>query len=893
MEPKRKTGWLVFVDGYGEMAGQKLPRLVFEKKKGKESDPTKFDHETQLHPDLRTPVEGRVPVDFDFLPDASGGTRVNVRPAGKDWTAPKATPSTPRSESGASSSERTDRQLPQHAARRQRQGVCSETAISPTAPSHDNTQGGRFHNPYTFIPAPPRNTNHPNLGDAHPAKDGGHARYQADRWSGRLRVTMRVETPVLVPDTPPEEDRNGHKTFDMRVGLDGKTPLIPPTFVKGMLRAAYEAVTNSRMGVFAGHDARLGWRMEAKGGLELWPARIEGGKVRLLGGTSQEITERPPTHPQPAAWLPRYNKNAVLRPVPNIGVARQPFAREALKYADGTLPQHGHAVICTLRKYRFERYNRKNDTHSYVCDYWKVESVARPSDPPPHLGSPARPTKSASNFHEPLVGSDNTRTNIHGWVCITNPNIGNKHDERVFFTAPGCPSNALDLTEQTRTHWRTLLLDYRAQHEKDIEKRRKAIADHHGRAAATRETACLDWKSPDINKTAFSRHLYDDDALNLRDGTLCYAKLRKKGKGGLEVGALYPVQISRVLHDVAPETLLPACRKPARDLKELSPADRVFGWANQSGSGAWRGQLRVGTITCTSPDPVDSFDASGSIPLAILGQPKPHQTRFYAAQTPEGSPLRDGVDKKDTVYSKGMGLRGFKVYPHHANLPNGYWSDPEAHVGEQAASIPDDGRYREYLRPAMPETERKDGRDEARDDQNRSVRAWIKPGARFEFDIHVTNLSEVELGALVWLLDLPEDHFHRLGGGKPLGFGSVRLEIASAALFSGRDARAAYRALSSPQGTDAPINVARSAFEASIRGAARDCLTAFTAAARGLGTSKEPVHYPRTSRAPLTNAENFKWFQENERVDKQALPALSGSTAALPDLIRLRNHKKR
>lgn len=42
------------------------------------------------------------------------------------------------------------------------------------------------------------------------------------------------------------------------------------------------------------------------------------------------------------------------------------------------------------------------------------------------------------------------------------------------------------------------------------------------------------------------------------------------------------------------------------------------------------------------------------------------------------------------------------------------------------------------------------------------------------------NLLElVELGALLWLLDLPKEHYHRLGGGKPFGFGSVKLSIDS------------------------------------------------------------------------------------------------------------------
>jgi len=35
----------------------------------------------------------------------------------------------------------------------------------------------------------------------------------------------------------------------------------------------------------------------------------------------------------------------------------------------------------------------------------------------------------------------------------------------------------------------------------------------------------------------------------------------------------------------------------------------------------------------------------------------------------------------------------------------------------------------------------------------------------------------VELGALLWVLDLPEGHHHKIGMGKPLGLGSVAIEL--------------------------------------------------------------------------------------------------------------------
>ncbi len=51
----------------------------------------------------------------------------------------------------------------------------------------------------------------------------------------------------------------------------------------------------------------------------------------------------------------------------------------------------------------------------------------------------------------------------------------------------------------------------------------------------------------------------------------------------------------------------------------------------------------------------------------------------------------------------------------------------------------------------------------------------IKEGAKFKARIRFDNLSEVELGALLFVLDLPPECCHKIGMGKPLGLGSIRI----------------------------------------------------------------------------------------------------------------------
>ena len=52
----------------------------------------------------------------------------------------------------------------------------------------------------------------------------------------------------------------------------------------------------------------------------------------------------------------------------------------------------------------------------------------------------------------------------------------------------------------------------------------------------------------------------------------------------------------------------------------------------------------------------------------------------------------------------------------------------------------------------------------------------VRPGVRFTGRIRFTNLSEVELGALLFVLDLPENCCYKMGMGKPHGLGSIKIK---------------------------------------------------------------------------------------------------------------------
>lgn len=765
---------------------------------------------------------------------------------------------------------------------------------------------GDFHNPYNFVPALPRDKLPPDcpLGDMPPV---GHERFQVRHFSGVIPVKLIVNTPLLIPDAASATvDMDGHKTFPLRMGRHDR-PYLPPTSVKGMLRSAYEAVTNSRFGVFEAHEDRLAYRMDVGDSLSLVPARVENKEIVLYMGTTHGLPTRGerrwvvPGDLQYAAWLPRYH----CKP---------------LTYSGGGMPGHNDSVWCWLEKFQHWRWDKTEQTHVPDFKYWRVIEIARSEG---DLGGKPGPTNDPGkederSYHQPLREKP---IRVSGFVCITNRNIKNKHDERVFFVYEQEPIR-MALEPGHEAAWKELIRNYQSTHEKDLERRRR---NHQSPDT---------YLGDDPGKTAWSRHVYELGADRLSGhATLCFAFVQQRGTTYV-ADSLFPVMISRGLHETSPIKLASMSVRPAVNLNSLSPADRVFGWVNRQPdratndhrSDAYRGNLRVGPVTCISDSAILKFDDVSScegkgLPLAILGQPKPQQGRFYVAATSAGERQHDDLPKGEVGYTlRNKGLRGRKFYPHHAGLPSGYWDRPWVDRTQSA-----DGRhFQEYRRPHKPKTKPHRGRavavlkddgtfellqgeaNEQRDDQNRSILGWVEPKTEFEFDLHVTNLSQVELGALLYLLSLPEGYFHRLGGGKPLGFGSVRLALnGQPELRDGADWRDYYRSLANAAHAACDVSRAVTVFKQAVvtaygaDGGDGDLeshfleisfIAAFLKACTGFDDGL-PTHYPRVRQVPGSavpphpEGKVYEWFVANDAKQgpKRCLPHLADD-AGLPFL---------
>ena len=178
----------------------------------------------------------------------------------------------------------------------------------------------------------------------------------------------------------------------------------------------------------------------------------------------------------------------------------------------------------------------------------------------------------------------------------------------------------------------------------------------------------------------------------------------------------------------------------------------------------------------------------------ILASPKPTSFQLYLEQEP-----RKTINHYD---SEGVPIRGYKFYWH-------IWDEKNPHFWEDNALRLPKNKFNKFsgllkmdrdklnldkrYSILSNEGEEKKLKDAIRDFVLNSDKAQytlinpVKPHTKFKFRIYFENLSDVELGALLFVLNLPENHYYKLGMGKPLGLGSVK--ITSSLVLSDRKKR--------------------------------------------------------------------------------------------------------
>jgi hypothetical protein len=157
----------------------------------------------------------------------------------------------------------------------------------------------------------------------------------------------------------------------------------------------------------------------------------------------------------------------------------------------------------------------------------------------------------------------------------------------------------------------------------------------------------------------------------------------------------------------------------------------------------------------------------------IMSGPKATSFQHYLTQQePDtvdiGTRTRGGDPKTATL------LDHYASPPPHETVIRGhkrYWHQAETTQAriEETATVDFAGDERQRP-PKLP------------DSQHTQIKP-VKPGVTFQFRLHFENLRDFELGALLWALALPGEegktYCHKLGMGKALGMGSIRLTLSA------------------------------------------------------------------------------------------------------------------
>lgn len=188
----------------------------------------------------------------------------------------------------------------------------------------------------------------------------------------------------------------------------------------------------------------------------------------------------------------------------------------------------------------------------------------------------------------------------------------------------------------------------------------------------------------------------------------------------------------------------PALRNP--DQTDL--AEALFGYVEEKSTA--RDVARAGRVFVTDapllPGQGNIWVADRPITPRILGSPKPTTFQHYLVQTApnDKASLRHYASPtpQETV------IRGHKLYWHKQDLKRRDWE-------EKPTEIKSDGQDTQHTQ-IMP----------------------VREGVRFRFRVYFEDLDDGELGALLWLFNLgaAENYRFKLGMGKPLGLGSVKIE---------------------------------------------------------------------------------------------------------------------
>lgn len=269
-------------------------------------------------------------------------------------------------------------------------------------------------------------------------------------------------------------------------------------------------------------------------------------------------------------------------------------------------------------------------------------------------------------------------------------------------------------------------------------------------------------------KFEFSKEEYEDfkyiikqraerikNGKDINSSTFYYDKNLEKGdpllfqlKDGKMAEHLAFSEIPRLRYKFSPLDLVPEEFRPGDSLKKLSFSERLFG---TTGDTTKKDEEKKDELVALSGRVFfedaknyksEMIDNGNPVTLKAFGEPHPTLTTFYL----------DNIEKNYNE-NKGVSIRGRKFYWHHKEK-----------IGKPFSE------YRKSVE--MP----RDKNGQNKFAYNSSLEL-MDINNEFEFNVNFENLTDEELGVLIYAIELEDGLLHKIGKGKAFGFGSCKIEI--------------------------------------------------------------------------------------------------------------------
>ena len=579
--------------------------------------------------------------------------------------------------------------------------------------------------------------------------------YEPHTWSGSIRFSITAKTPLVYGNTDNQTGAISIPTTTQTEaeGTPHEVPILPATMVKGMLSNAFERVTSSRLRVFGDHSEALTYRMDPAECQQLVPtfAMPTKGKAILLTGT----------HPR----LPVVKKQHNGRALPVMMAATLRTKQGAnTKFAPKMNNQRLLAMIRPQqgKRYRQVKFDAKLvDNGTYA--YWFIYALYTNSEP----------SERVPIFDEnKLTGEDLQQklTKQIGYVYLTtdpddllknSSTFTKKMAERVFFTETRISPETATIPPGTQTHPSPV-------------ERYFQILDSYSQ----------NWDAETGNTPNIFIRQSKILLSNKTNSFLAYAVLSESQEGDKIVDALVPISVGRNAYAMSPLALAQRSHvAPAKQLFELSPADRVFGYVAYSDRSAPGGNGKSepssslkGRISITDVTYAEGGGGVGKAtsPLRLrpLLGPRPSSARRFLTRA-DGSNVNSDKQK----------VRRSQYFSH----------DPAQSLGVSTYPVDRNAWDNVDKKTGFPKKALKTASDSL--NVTSEVKKYVKAGTKFDATMRFEALTEFELAWLLWILDSanlvpcaeqqmrvsgsPSDKvgYLRLGMGKPLGLGVVQVDL--------------------------------------------------------------------------------------------------------------------